>query len=559
MTVLMAPSALRWPTIRARQRRAAARAAEAEQRLSLLLADAEAAHDDLVAASADRLGATGAVLARLGAALPVELRAWTDGAWTGWDPPPRRAGGHVRIGRLLEGGADLPADLPATVAWPTGGPLVVRAGAEHRAEALDVVRAIVWRSLVSPDRPAAVTVVDPGGALRSSGSDPWDVAPASDPATVLGDLRRALHGDGSLRLLVVVDHPAAYDRRGRMALGACTSSPPANVRILVHDQTGGPTADGLVDLSTAHVLDVPSPPVSLGAGATLTAGYDRPPPEPVARHLRGVLAATSAEPTLAWDDLGHPDPGQWWGEDAGHELRTPVGRRPDGAPLELHLGAGGPGRRPCAHGVVVAMTGAGKTGLLHALICGLAVRYGPEELRFLLVDGKSGVGFAPYRDLPHAAVVVLRARPALARSVLEEAVGEMERRHERFKQAGVEDLAAHRAAGSPGGRLARLVVVVDEFQMLFDGDRDGTAATALLRLSEQARSAGIHLLLGSQHFAPRRHGPPGPHLRQPPPSGGHADGPGRGVHLRGLRARGAPADHRGLRRGGSGGRQRPGR
>ena len=146
------------------------------------------------------------------------------------------------------------------------------------------------------------------------------------------------------------------------------------------------------------------------------------------------------------------------------------------------------------------MTGAGKSNLYHSFISGLTVRYSPEELRLYLIDGKDGVEFQPYRILPHAEVVSLRSSPELSRSVLAELIAEKERRNEIFVRAGVNDITNYRAKGEPEGRLPRILLLVDEYQELFEGDKDGIASNFLLQLSQQGRSAGIHMLLGSQRF-----------------------------------------------------------
>jgi len=147
-----------------------------------------------------------------------------------------------------------------------------------------------------------------------------------------------------------------------------------------------------------------------------------------------------------------------------------------------------------------AMTGSGKSNLYHVLITGLAVRYSPEELRFYLIDGKDGVEFQPYRHLPHAEVVSLRSSPELSRSVLAELIDEKERRNAIFAKVGVNDLVSYRAKGEPEGKLPRILLLVDEYQELFEGDKDGLASNHLLQLSQQGRSAGIHMLLASQRF-----------------------------------------------------------
>jgi DNA segregation ATPase FtsK/SpoIIIE, S-DNA-T family len=76
----------------------------------------------------------------------------------------------------------------------------------------------------------------------------------------------------------------------------------------------------------------------------------------------------------------------------------------------------------------------------------------------------------------------------------------MKRRNELFKRHGVSDLVSYRAKGIPEEKLARIVLMVDEYQELFEDDRLGHASAAVLQLAQQGRSAGIHLLLGSQRF-----------------------------------------------------------
>jgi DNA segregation ATPase FtsK/SpoIIIE, S-DNA-T family len=128
---------------------------------------------------------------------------------------------------------------------------------------------------------------------------------------------------------------------------------------------------------------------------------------------------------------------------------------------------------------------------------GLAVRYDPSELRLYLIDGKEGVELAPYRHLPHTEVVSLHSTPELSRSILTELLAEKERRNSLFKQVGVNDFQSYRQTGA---KLPRILLLVDEYQELFEGDRDGIASSHLLTLAQQGRSAGIHMLLASQSF-----------------------------------------------------------
>jgi len=175
-------------------------------------------------------------------------------------------------------------------------------------------------------------------------------------------------------------------------------------------------------------------------------------------------------------------------------IETPVG---DG--LKLWFGENQEGR-PCAHGMLAGQTGSGKSVLLHVMITGLAARYSPAEIRFVLVDGKGGVEFAAYRDLPHAQVVCLRTSPSIARSVLSDFKAEMDDRWKKFQQHGVNKLEEYRK--KTGLAMPRMLMVVDEFQQLLQGDPD-QGASLLTAVLETGRAAGTHLLLASQTFEAR--------------------------------------------------------
>ncbi len=224
-------------------------------------------------------------------------------------------------------------------------------------------------------------------------------------------------------------------------------------------------------------------------------------PEPL-NNSDGMMPGTSNPSGLGWDDIAQLPEEKWWSGDATKRIEAIIGLGDTQQPLRLFFGVDDD-NRPCAHGSLVAMTGAGKTALFHSLIMSLTTQYSPDELQLILMDGKMGVGFNSYRHLPHAEVISLNTRPSLAHSLLTELIEEMSVRNELFKKNQVEHFIGYREKGSPDGHLPRLLLIADEYQILFEEDDDDQeAAKSLLRLSEQARSAGIHLLLGSQHFIP---------------------------------------------------------
>ena len=138
--------------------------------------------------------------------------------------------------------------------------------------------------------------------------------------------------------------------------------------------------------------------------------------------------------------------------------------------------------------------------LLHVIITGFAARYSPERVCVWCWWTASRVLNSRLTNLPHARVVCLRTSPAIARSVLEDFIAEMDDRYIKFQQKGVTKLEDYRR--KTGEVMPRMLMVVDEFQQLLEGDPE-RGALMLSRVLEKGRAAGIHLLLGSQTFEAR--------------------------------------------------------
>ena len=155
--------------------------------------------------------------------------------------------------------------------------------------------------------------------------------------------------------------------------------------------------------------------------------------------------------------------------------------------------------------LVGGRTGAGKSVLLHAIIASLCMRYPPAELELFLVDFKEGVEFKVYAAgaLPHARVVAIESEREFGLSVLESLDVEISRRGTLFRSgAGEEvDITAYREQMEV--QLSRIVLVMDEFHVLFDRDDKiaGRAAELLDRIVRQGRAFGVHTILASQTLA----------------------------------------------------------
>src|SRR5262249_36888126 len=191
-----------------------------------------------------------------------------------------------------------------------------------------------------------------------------------------------------------------------------------------------------------------------------------------------------------------PKPGEVWTASASKGFDVPVGRAGATRRQTFSLGRG-----TSQHALIAGKTGSGKSTLLHALITNLALTYSPEEAELYLIDFKEGVEFqwyATYR-LPHARVVAIQSEREFGLSVLQRLDGILKERGEKFRDAGVNDLASYRAA-TPNEKTPRILLLVDEFQQFFVEDDKLAQEAALLldRLVRQGRAFGLHVLLGSQ-------------------------------------------------------------
>ena len=208
-----------------------------------------------------------------------------------------------------------------------------------------------------------------------------------------------------------------------------------------------------------------------------------------------------------------PAKGDRWTHDSRKGLDVPLGRA--GATKLQHARFG---KGTAQHMLVAGKTGSGKSTFLHALITNAGLLYGPDELRFFLIDFKKGVEFKAYAPsagggnsagggavgLPHADVIGVESEREFGVSALKKLDALLDERGELFRAAGVADIAGYRdaqdAGDAPAGPMPRVLLVIDEFQEFFVED-DKTAQEASLhldRLIRQGRAFGVHCVLGSQ-------------------------------------------------------------
>ena len=150
------------------------------------------------------------------------------------------------------------------------------------------------------------------------------------------------------------------------------------------------------------------------------------------------------------------------------------------------------------HLLVAGTTGSGKSVCINSIIMSILYHAKPDEVKLLLIDPKQ-VEFQIYKDLPHLCCRVI-SNPKKAAGALNLAVNEMEKRFELIKEVGVRNITGYNEAtkNDPDKPyMPRMVIIIDEFADLMMTARD-EVETAVVRIAQKARAAGIHLIIGTQ-------------------------------------------------------------
>ena len=150
------------------------------------------------------------------------------------------------------------------------------------------------------------------------------------------------------------------------------------------------------------------------------------------------------------------------------------------------------------HLLIAGATGMGKSVCINSIIMSLLYKAKPDEVKLILIDPKK-VEFAMYRELPHLLCPIV-SDPKQAAGALYCAVNEMERRFGLIEEVGVRNLAGYNeiTAGDPERPpLPQIVIIIDELADLMM-TAPGDVETAICRLAQKARAAGIHLVIGTQ-------------------------------------------------------------
>ncbi len=184
---------------------------------------------------------------------------------------------------------------------------------------------------------------------------------------------------------------------------------------------------------------------------------------------------------------------KFWTESSQFKVSVPVGWDINHKEVCFEIG------NAQNHTLICDHSGSGKSNFLHVLIQNLAFYYAPDEVQLFLLDYKEGVEFNAYTDpiLEHARLVSVASSVGYGMSFLSWLCDEIEKRSDLFKQFNVKDLSDYRKHE----KMPRLIVVVDEFQVLFSDKSTqvkGSVERSLNTLLKKGRSYGVHLVLATQ-------------------------------------------------------------
>ncbi|BBY44636.1 type VII secretion protein EccCa [Mycolicibacterium celeriflavum] len=359
--------------------------------------------------------------------------------------------------------------------------------------------------------------VDGAGPARYLASDVNELrsllAPALDDRPPFGDPDET----GAKHLLIVIDDPdvdpAALVPRGGLAgvtLVQRTAEPPHREQypdperpiLQVSDgklrrwQTGGwqPYVDAAdrLDVATARHI------------ARRLSRWDSNP-----SHARTASAGVATFSTL----LGIPDAAAldvaslWAPRARADELRVPIGVTATGEPLLFDLkdeAEGGMG----PHGLMIGMTGSGKSQTLMSILLSLLTTHSADRLIVIYADFKGEAGADIFRDFPQVVAVIsnMAEKRSLADRFADTLRGEVARREQLLMEAGrrvqgsafnsVLEYEAAIAAGHDLPPMPTLLVVADEFSLMLSDHPE--YADLFDYVARKGRSFRIHILFASQ-------------------------------------------------------------
>lgn len=149
------------------------------------------------------------------------------------------------------------------------------------------------------------------------------------------------------------------------------------------------------------------------------------------------------------------------------------------------------------HLLIAGATGSGKSVCINAIINSILFHADPNEVRLILIDPKM-VELNIYEGIPHLLVPV-ETDPNHAAGALKWAEKQMKIRYDLFAQNRVRDINGYnkKMEKTGGEKMAQWVIIIDELADLMMTCAS-QVESAICRLAQLARAAGIHLVLATQ-------------------------------------------------------------
>ncbi len=149
------------------------------------------------------------------------------------------------------------------------------------------------------------------------------------------------------------------------------------------------------------------------------------------------------------------------------------------------------------HVLIAGATGAGKSVCINTIIMSILYKAKPDEVKLMMIDPKI-VELSIYNGIPHLMTPVV-TDPQKAAGALNWSVIEMDRRYGEFAEHAVRDLKGYNAWAVKEGLppMPQIVIIVDELADLMMTAKSDVE-TAIVRLAQKARAAGMHLIIATQ-------------------------------------------------------------
>ncbi len=201
----------------------------------------------------------------------------------------------------------------------------------------------------------------------------------------------------------------------------------------------------------------------------------------------------------------------WAPRNRDDELRVPIGVTATGEPLYFDLkdeAEGGMG----PHGLMIGMTGSGKSQTLMSILLALLTTHSAERLIVIYADFKGEAGADIFRNFPQVVAVIsnMAEKRSLADRFADTLRGEVARREKLLKESGrrvqgsafnsVTEYEAARGKAEAEGHdlppMPTLFVVADEFTLMLADHPE--YADLFDYVARKGRSFRIHILFASQ-------------------------------------------------------------